>query len=268
MWLACHLKRLIGCWNSDYCTTFNDQWFLQTSGTGMGKEHTRSFANTFMANLEYAVLCKAKCQPLVMFRLIDIFFIWNHSRDELTEFINLFNTHDNSIKIDCNINETTVKFLDVTIFKGSGFSYHNIPDTKVYCKETTHELLNKKSFHSKHTFEAILKSQFIRFLNICNNMQDFHEAMSILFKVLREKRHYSSRFLREVKARFLRNYRQAGNPLDSIVCALTCKSIRCQCCLYLVEKSHFSNDDFDFPIFGGLNCLSKNVIIECKAGVA
>ena len=33
------------------------------------------------------------------------------------------------------------------------------------------------------------------------------------------------------------------------------------------EKSHLSNDDSDFPIFGGLNCLSINFIhiIECKA---
>ena len=51
---------------------------------------------------------------------------------------------------------------------------------------------------------------------------------------------------------------------------LWCISIepnRRQCCLYLDEKSHFSNDDFDFPIFGGLHCLSTNIIyiIECKA---
>ena len=31
---------------------FNDQWFLQTSGTAMGKKYTPSFANIFMANLE------------------------------------------------------------------------------------------------------------------------------------------------------------------------------------------------------------------------
>ena len=245
---------------------FNDRWFLQTSGTAMGKKYAPSFANIFMANLGDEVLRKAKCKPLAMFRFIDdIFFIWNHSRDEL---INLFNSHDDSIKIDCNINETSVDFLDVTIFKGSGFSNHNILDTKVFFTETdTHELLHKKSFHPKHTFEGILKSQLIRFLTICNNMEDFHEATSILFKVLREKRHYSGRFLRQVKARFLRNYRQPGNTLDPIGAALKCKSSRCQCCLYLDEKSHFNNDDFDFPIFGGLNCLSKNIIyiIECKA---
>ena len=244
---------------------FNDQWFLQTSSTAMGKQYAPSFANIFMANLEDEVLRKAKCKPLAMLRFIDdIFFIWNHSRDELTEFINLFNSHDDSIKIDCNINETSVDFLDVTIFKGSGFSNHNILDIKVYFKETdTHELLHKKSFHPKHTFEGILKLQLIRFLTICNNMEDFHEATSILFKVLREKRHYSGRFLRQVTARFLRNYRQPGNTLDPIGAALKCKSRRCQCCLYLDEKSHFNNDDFDFPIFGGLK--SSIYIIECKA---
>ena len=115
--------------------------------------------------------------------------------------------------------------------------------------------------------EGILKSQLIRFLTIRNDTEDFHEATSILFKVVREKRHYSGRFLRQVKARFLRNYRQPGNTLDPIGAALKCKSRRCQYCLYLDEKSHFSNDDFDFPIFGGLNYLSKNIIyiIERKA---
>ena len=131
---------------------FNDQWFLQTSGSAMGKKYAPSFANILTANLEDEFLHKAKCKPLVMFRFIDvIFFIWNHLRDELTEFINLFNSHNKSIKIDCNINETSVDFLDVTIFTGSGFSNHNILDTKVYYKETdTHELLHKKYFHPKH----------------------------------------------------------------------------------------------------------------------
>ena len=112
---------------------FNDQWFLQTSGTTMGKKYAPSFANIFMANLQDEVIRKAKCKPLATFRFNDdIFFISNHSRDELTEFIHLFNSHDNSIKTDCNINETSVDFLDVTIFKGSGFSNPNILDTKVY----------------------------------------------------------------------------------------------------------------------------------------
>ena len=157
-----------------------------------------------MANFDDKVLRKAKYKPLIMFRFIDdIFFIWNHSRDELTEFINLFYSHDKSIKIDCNINEGSVDFLDVTIFKGSGFSNHNILDTKAYFIETdTYGLLHYKSFYPKHTFEGTLKSQHIRFLTICNNMEDLHEATSIQFKVVRGKRYFLSRFLRQVNARF------------------------------------------------------------------
>ena len=59
----------------------------------------------------------------------------------------------------------------------------NVLDTKVYFKETnTHELPHKKYFNPKRTFQGILKLQLIRFLTICNNMEDFHEATSILFK--------------------------------------------------------------------------------------
>ena len=68
-----------------------------------------------------------------MFRFIDdIFFIWTHSKDELTDFIKLFNRHDESIKIDCDINETSVDFFGVTFFNGCIFSHHNVLDTNVY----------------------------------------------------------------------------------------------------------------------------------------
>ena len=49
---------------------------------------------------------------------------------------------------------------------------------------------------------------------------------------------------------------------------LKCKSRRCRGCLYFEEKSHFSNDDSDFPILGGwIKLLFENIIyiIECRA---
>ena len=68
---------------------FNDQWFLQTSGTTMAKQYAPSFANTVMSNLADELLYTAKFKPLEMFRFIDgICFIRKHSRDQLAEFIN------------------------------------------------------------------------------------------------------------------------------------------------------------------------------------
>ena len=37
-------------------------------------------------------------------------------------------SHDDSNEVCCNINVTSVDFLDVTILQGSGFSNHNILD--------------------------------------------------------------------------------------------------------------------------------------------
>ena len=44
-------------------------------------------------------------------------------------------SHDECNKVCCNENETSVDFLDVTIFPGSGFSSHNILDIKVHFKD-------------------------------------------------------------------------------------------------------------------------------------
>ena len=67
----------------------------------------------------------------------------DRSKDELSDFISLFNSHDEPNKVSCNIDETSVDFLDVTIFQRSGFSNHIIMDIKAYFKDTNiHELLH------------------------------------------------------------------------------------------------------------------------------
>ena len=173
-----------------------------------------------MANLEDEVLSKAKYKPLVMFRFIDdIFFIWTHSKDELTESINPINSHE-SIKVDCNIDGTSVKFLTSHSSKLVDFLTTMCWTQKCILRRRARMNCSIKVFSPKNTFEGILKSQLIRFLNICNNMEDFHEATSILFKVRREKRNYSGRFLRQIKTKFFRNYRQPGITYDPIGAAL------------------------------------------------
>lgn len=263
-----HIRDLleISLKNNDF--QFNNQWYLQISGTAMGKKYAPNYANIFMANFEQEVMDKAKLKPTVYFRFLDdAFMIWEHSLEELHQFLDLFNTHDNSIKITREISEKSVDFLDVTVFKGNRFKNHNILDTKVYFKPTdTHQLLDRHSFHPRHTFDGILKSQLIRFLRICNNLEDFHDACSKLFKALREQRHYSARQLRTVKSRFLQNYRQLGEYEDPVGASLKCNRKRCQCCLRMEETSYFYADDGDYPIFGRIDCQSKNIIyvIECQ----
>lgn len=133
--------------------------------------------------------------------LDDIWGVWTHSRTKFDSFVQTLNSHHPSIKVEPLISEKEVNFLDTNIFKGPNFLETGKLDSKVYFKPTdTHSLLHRNSFHPKHVFTGILKSQLLRFSRICTQKQDEHVARKELFSALRE-RGYSRHFLRKaVKA--------------------------------------------------------------------
>lgn len=66
--------------------------------------------------------------------------------------------------------------------------------TRVYFKPTdTHALLHKASYHPKHTFRGIVKSQIIRFHTTSSREEDLQNSITVLFQSLRH-RGYSGRF--------------------------------------------------------------------------
>lgn len=174
---------------------FDSKYYLQIKGTAMGKKFSPAYANIFMAKWEEEALDKCSKKPLQYLRYLDdIWGIWQHSKKDFIEFVDILNKHDVSIKVKHTLNENKIDFLDMTIFKGSNNSKLDI---KVHFKETdTHALLHKTSFHPQHTFRGLLKSQLLRFHRICTREQDFFEAVKILFKVLKQ-RGYSRTILRQ-----------------------------------------------------------------------
>jgi hypothetical protein len=75
----------------------------------------------------------------------------------------------------------------------------DVLQTRVFFKPTdTHQLLDKHSFHPKHTSKGVLKSQLLRFKRISSCVDDYNNACSILFEALR-KRNYSKSLLRKMK---------------------------------------------------------------------
>ena len=132
--------------------------------------------------------------PLIYLRYLDdIFGIWTHGDDEDRVFVDILNSHQNCVKLTSVTSKQSTDFLDTTIFKGERFNSNGKLDSKVYFKPTdTHQLLYKDSFHPKHTFSGIPKSQLLRFHRICNNKSDFDGAVQILFHNLRQ-RNYTSR---------------------------------------------------------------------------
>jgi hypothetical protein len=149
------------------------------------------------------------------------------------------------------------------------FGNTGILDTKVFFKSTdTHQLLHKSSFHPKHTFRGILKSQIIRFDRISSRNEDFQRATNTLFRALRT-RGYSKRFLRQIKNNTLENL---DTKQHVVAKAKPCNSSRCGTCPFFKEAQNFKSQQTNqtFYIKHNLSCNSKNVIylITCqKCGI-
>jgi len=245
--------------NNDF--TFNGDWFLQTSGTAMGKKFAPNYANIFMAKWEKEALSKCLKQPQCYYRYLDdIFIIWPHSKEDFIAFLNTLNAHHPNIKLKSTISAKSISFLDVTLFKGTGFQQDGVLDTKVYFKPTdTHELLHKTSYHPSHTFRGIVRSQILRFKRICTHTEDFHIACNTLFSVLRT-RGYAISFLRKIKRDTLHSIKTTGFSRK-------CNTPRCKTCEH-IKETNFVRDKNNAKFFlkHQLDCRSKELVylIECS----
>lgn len=261
--------------NNDF--QFNNETFLQTKGTAMGKKYAPSYANIFMAKFETEALKKCHLQPTVYRRFLDdIFCIWDHGKEELNKFLEILNSHHPAVKLTACIHENSIDFLDVTVFKGPQLEERGNLDTKIYFKPTdTHQLLHKASFHPKHTFRGILKSQIMRYYRICSQKSDFDAACSLVFKILKG-RGYSSRSLREIKTKTVKHMESGESIQPPCIPSEPefehfgepCRLKHCFTCTDVNENSIVTSNTtkFSFKIRQNLNCNSQNIIylIECK----
>lgn len=184
--------------NNDF--SFNNNHYLQVHGTAMGQRFAPSYANIYMSEWERGALAKCTLQPTFYLRFLDdIIGAWPHDISLFQEFIDTLNSHHPSIQVKHTIDPHQINFLDTTVFFEPINATHKSMLTKVFFKTTdTHSLLHKTSYHPKHTFKGIIKSQIIRFHRISSRFSDFQQATQILFKSLRN-RGYSKRFLRSIK---------------------------------------------------------------------
>lgn len=258
---------------------YNGEIFLQKSGVSMGIRFAPSFADIFMAKWEKEALRKCPLEPLIYFRFLDdIIIVWTHGTQKFWEFFDILNNHHPSIKLKATISNTSIDFLDTTIFKHT-LSKQTVLYTKVFFKPTdTHALLHKRSFHPKATFRGIIKSQILRFRRICNLDSDFYSACSILFKSL-QQRNYSKRMLREIRTEVLHELEtknRVGQALSIPGCsswgqAFCSLSYACLICKTSRHCGNFTSGVTDkvYPIHGKLSCWSDNVIylitcLECE----
>ena len=92
----------------------------------------------------------------------DILMIWTHTLDDLEHFLQELNAFHPTIKFTWEISNTSVVYLDLTIYKGPHFSKTSYLDITTHFKKTnTFQYLHFTSCHPRSTFTGIIKGEAI-----------------------------------------------------------------------------------------------------------
>ena len=119
---------------------FNASYFQQLRGTAIGTKCAPSYAILFLAALEERLLEEAQYKPFLWWHFIDdIFLVWLHGEEKLSEFINFLNGAHHSLKFTAEWSKEKINFLDVQVIReGTKLM------TDLYSKPTdTHQLLHR-----------------------------------------------------------------------------------------------------------------------------
>ena len=97
---------------------FNGTFLLQNSGKAIGTKIAPSYANIFMSIFEEHLQGLSSTKPAVWLRFIDdIFLVWTEGPQKFLDFMQLINAQHPNIKFTFDYSQSSVHFLDVTIFK-------------------------------------------------------------------------------------------------------------------------------------------------------
>ena len=144
---------------------FQDQHFIQNTGTSMGGRYAPPYANIFLGKIEDIIHQEWSHHIYIWKRFIDdIFFIFTGTMTELTRLIFFMNNIHDTIKFTFEHSTNTINFLDVAInIKNDKImtTIHRKPTDKML-------LLHFQSNHSLHTKESIIYSQALRYNLIIN----------------------------------------------------------------------------------------------------
>jgi hypothetical protein len=179
---------------------FDNKHYLQIKGTAMGTPCAVTFACLYIGMIEYDLtynmILQGRLYDFTLYRFIDDIFGLFPTKHMATDYVESFNNmRKGQIILTYNIDNTTVDFLDITIFKGKRFHKEAILDTKLHQKPfNTYLYLPPISFHSKAIFPGFITSEIQRYCISNNNQEDFLHCKELFHQRLL-KRGYSKRFL-------------------------------------------------------------------------
>lgn len=161
---------------------FEQQYYLQTSGTAMGATMAPDYANLYLGFLEdqYVFNNNPFSDKLVLFKryIDDCFVIFLGSLSDFELFVLYMNCLRPSIKFTHTVSTTSVNFLDTCISLTDGKIVSSL-----YRKDTErNSLLHATSAHPTSLKRGLPFSQFTRLHRICSDKRDFEAKAQLLYR--------------------------------------------------------------------------------------
>ncbi|XP_064399316.1 uncharacterized protein LOC135345790 [Halichondria panicea] len=181
--------------------------FKQVKGTAMGAAFSPTIANIFMS-----IIASQPKKPHLLKRYIDdIFIIWEHSLEDLLNFLSALNCFHATLRYTWTFSKTSADYLDITIFKGLAFPATNLLDTKTFQKtQNLYQYLHFNSCHPMSTFKGLIIGECIRYVRI-NSSKDNYLATLEQFKQRLYKRQYPTALVNKITQKI--NHEQRRNYL-------------------------------------------------------
>jgi peptide-methionine (R)-S-oxide reductase len=156
---------------------FNDQLYIQISGSAMGTKFAPSLACIFVHILETKFLKNAPTKPKIWKRYIDdIFCVMKATDPELDNFLEWINSLHPTIKFTMDANNNGIPFLD-TFIQNDGTTIKMRPYTK---PTDTKQYIHPTSCHPTHVFKALPYSQALRLKKITSDKDTLKKELDNL----------------------------------------------------------------------------------------
>lgn len=207
-----HLRQLFDFVLKENIFIFDDRTFKQIQGTAMGTKMAPSYANIFMHTLEHKFIQEQTIKPFLWKRYIDdILMIWTSNTSQLQNFLQKLNSFHKTIKFTWEISNSSINFLDVTIFKGKKFNSCNKLDFRTYYKPTnTFQYLHHQSYHTKATKKAVIIGEAKRLKRTNSSNETFQQNLSNLKRQLSLRGYPQSLISKALEAK---GRTKSSNPL-------------------------------------------------------
>ncbi|KAJ8921335.1 hypothetical protein NQ315_002949 [Exocentrus adspersus] len=184
--VSAFMELLTLCIKTTYFQLEND-FYQQDFGMAMGSSLSPIMSNIFMEHFEETYVKSYINKPKIWWRYVDdVFSIWPHGQDNLTDFLNFLNNIEPTIKFTLELEENNkLPFLDVMISKNTEINSNF--QTNVYRKKTnTNRYLNFDSNHHLSIKKGVIKSLYDRAKLVSSNVNFFNQEKDHIKNILKE----------------------------------------------------------------------------------